>query len=289
MGRPSENLPRPGAVRIYSDPKMWEQTVIDAMQAAQLVVIRAESSQSLFWELRKARELVEPRRLLLLILEQGKYYEFRPELEALLNVRLPFLSSYRQQGFFRFNSDWTTEFLPLKSHFLRGSFSRPLQRSIQFALKPVFTDHGVDWTTPKISPLTLLARLVIVLAVITVLLPTPPVLSYDEQQIGACLIFSDGGVDKSPCDDPHDGEIFASVELHEQTRPSSTRLDEIGEQACAARFEEYVGIPWEDSTLDIFWVGPSGATWAVGDHTLMCVLVMSNDQRLVGSMKAAHQ
>jgi hypothetical protein len=178
IGRPGENLPSPGAARLYAGSEEWQRTVIDRMQAARLVVIRAGSGPGILWELHKAREIVEPRNLLILILKmrRRKYELFRQEAKKALGIRLPSLRwrwPMGRKGFFRFTSNWTPEFLPLTWPLLRRSVFRPLRAPMQFALKPVFVDHGQDWTQPPISKLVALAGLVILLfpiLIVTVLL-----------------------------------------------------------------------------------------------------------------------
>jgi hypothetical protein len=299
IGRPREGLPRPGAARLYPDPDEWQRAVIDRMRTARLVVIRLGSGPSVLWELQKARELVEPERLLVLILEYGKYHLLRHEAERALDVRLPVLSSYRQQGFFRFNRDWTAEFLPLRGHLFRSSFSRPLQRSMQFALKPVFQDYGVDWAQPPRSPLTLIARLTLILVFILTFLPLSAItkraegVPFDELRIGDCIQLPKTSeattVAAIPCAQPHDAEVFAAVQLHEQTRPSDDKMEQIANQSCSARFGGYVGTPWHDSALDFAGVSPTKESWAAGDRTILCVIGMSNGGKLVGSMKGMHR
>jgi Septum formation len=300
IGRPSEDLPRPGATRLYPDPEEWQRTVIERMQTARLVVIRVGSGPGVLWELQKAREMVEPRTLLLLILEHGGYHLFRHEAETALGVRLPVLPSYRQQGFFRFTPNWTAEFLPLRGHLLRTSFSKPLQRSMQFALKPVFADYRVDWALPPRSPLTLIARLILILiAIILIVTPFPATSErpgeapFDELRMGDCIQLPKANeartVDAVPCAQAHDVEVFAVVQLHEQTWPSDTKMEQIADQACSARFGEYVGTPWHDSTLDITWFSPIKESWAPGRQRMLCMLGMPNGGKLVGSMKGAHR
>lgn len=156
IGQPGESLPRPGAARLYATHEEWQRTVIERMQTSRLVVIRAGSGPGVMWELKKAREIIEPRKLLVFILRmrRNSYDLFRQDAEKLLGVRLPALPWKWQtgrSGFFRFSHDWKPELLPLSGPRLRGSVFKPLRSPMQFALRPVFADYGLEWVRPPIS------------------------------------------------------------------------------------------------------------------------------------------
>jgi Septum formation len=326
IGRPGENLPNPGAARLYSDSEEWQRTVIDRMQSARLVVIRAGSGSGILWELQKAREIVEPRNLLILIprMYRRKYNLFREEAKTALGIRLPTLRwrwPMGRKGFFRFTPNWTPEFLPLRWPLLRRSAFRPLQAPMQFALKPVFSDHGQNWTRPPISKLLALAGFALCLfpiLTVTVLVTgfgssestssTPPAsvvptttptvteapkkeVAFSDLQVGDCIQLPNANeattVDRIPCSQPHDVEVFAKVRMREKTLPSDSRMEQVADEACSARFGKYVGLPWYDSTLDFNWFIPTKESWAAGARTVLCVIGMSNGEKLTGSMQGA--
>jgi hypothetical protein len=156
IGQPGESLPRPGAARLYATHDEWQRTVVERMQTSRLVVIRAGSGPGVMWELQKAREIIEPRKLLVFVLRMRRksYKLFRQEAEKLLGVRLPALPwkwPTGRSGFFRFSHDWTPELLPLSGPRLRGSVYKPLRSPMQFALRPVFAIYGLEWVRPPIS------------------------------------------------------------------------------------------------------------------------------------------
>ena len=65
IGRPGERLPTPGAARIYTSDEEWKDVVKRQMQAAQLVVIRADVGENVFWELTQAVKTLNPQKLLI--------------------------------------------------------------------------------------------------------------------------------------------------------------------------------------------------------------------------------
>lgn len=76
IGKPGETLPTPGAARLYASDAEWKKVVIDQMQTARLVVIRAGTSEGLLWELKQAVQVMNPEKLLILILKmRKKHYE----------------------------------------------------------------------------------------------------------------------------------------------------------------------------------------------------------------------
>jgi hypothetical protein len=157
IGRPGESLPTPGAAKLYVSHEDWQPTVIGKMKTAKLVVIWVGNTPGVLWEMRKAREILRPCQLLLLIMMSSKVYDaFLNEAGQALGVSLPKRESLKKRGsirgFFRFSADWTPDFLPLKAPRLRhdGHF----RTLFKYALKPVFEDYGVKWVEPPIRKMT---------------------------------------------------------------------------------------------------------------------------------------
>ena len=156
LGRPGESLPTPGAAKLYVSHEEWQPEVIRQMKTAKLVVIWVGNTPGVLWEMRKAREILRPCQLLLLIMMSNKVYDaFRNEAGQALGVSLPKRDSLKKRGsirgFFRFSADWTPDFLPLKAPRLRQKDFTPL---FKYALKPVFEDYGVKWVEPPIRKMT---------------------------------------------------------------------------------------------------------------------------------------
>lgn len=95
-------------------------------------------------------------------------------------------------------------------------------------------------------------------------------------QVGQCLddvsfgfITDDNLVD---CDLPHTYEVFGDVTLPDGAFPGEDQIDTTAQQSCDAAFTSYVGTPYDQSTLDYSYVGPSTDTWAAGDRQIACLL-----------------
>jgi hypothetical protein len=95
IGQPGEDLPKPGAARIYASDEEWKEVVKHQIRAARLVVIRAGVGENLLWEFKQAIETVDPQKLLILVLTMKvKHYEsFRTKASEVLSVSLPKLQA----------------------------------------------------------------------------------------------------------------------------------------------------------------------------------------------------
>jgi hypothetical protein len=83
-----------------------------------------------------------------------------------------------------------------------------------------------------------------------------------------------------PCTSPHDGEVFAIYELPYEDLPSETKLADDAWFGCYQRFEDYVGTPYESSTLDIWTLTPTPEGWDAGDREVRCYVFDYQGARL---------
>ncbi|MBM7857145.1 hypothetical protein [Lentzea nigeriaca] len=85
VGRPGEDLPEVGALRLYLPDDAWQTAVLDLMRRARLVVLAVGGGQGLLWELSRAVEHVAPHRLVLFVdLLPDGYAEFRAAAAGVL-------------------------------------------------------------------------------------------------------------------------------------------------------------------------------------------------------------
>ncbi|WZH37977.1 MAG: septum formation family protein [Microbacterium enclense] len=95
-------------------------------------------------------------------------------------------------------------------------------------------------------------------------------------QVGECLddvstgiITTDNLVD---CDSPHTYEVFGDVAVPDGAFPGESAIDTTAQRSCDEAFASYVGVPYDESTLDYSYVGPSSDTWDLGDRQIACLL-----------------
>lgn len=67
IGRPRESVPELGAARIYVSDAEWKSKVLELIKRAAVVVIQPSTSSAVFWEIREALSLCDPRRVVLLL------------------------------------------------------------------------------------------------------------------------------------------------------------------------------------------------------------------------------
>ena len=124
-------------------------------------------------------------------------------------------------------------------------------------------------------------------------------LNADELQVGDCLDWPGGrddevelfdSVDAHPCVEPHDLEVFATVEYPSAQGvpyPGDEWITDFGFDECLTSFEPYVGAAYSvvpDIDITIFW--PSEESWNADDRTIHCLLFPIDDGvRLFGTLR----
>lgn len=109
--------------------------------------------------------------------------------------------------------------------------------------------------------------------------------------VGACLDDVPSGV-ISPsnlvdCAQPHTYEVFGSFFLSDGAFPGDDAIESSAYEGCDAVYPNYVGIPWEQSTLAYYYVSPSEETWAEGDREISCLLYDPDTDQTTGSLRGA--
>jgi hypothetical protein len=145
------------------------------MQTARLIVIRPGASGGLLWELKETVQVVNPKKLLILILKMGKkdYESFRTEADQIFNVIFPKFHGLKRfgtiSGFVRFSSDLSTNFLPLRAPSSAIVLYKPCCTLFKFTLKPIFEEYGLEWKPPpRVSKLVLWSGLLMCILVLLV-------------------------------------------------------------------------------------------------------------------------
>jgi len=96
IGRPDEKLPQVGALRLYVDGENWRPVLKDLLDVASLIVVRADSSAGVLWELSAIREGGHLHKCTLLLvgsdglpMGQADYLHFAKILESQLGIEMP--------------------------------------------------------------------------------------------------------------------------------------------------------------------------------------------------------
>lgn len=107
---------------------------------------------------------------------------------------------------------------------------------------------------------------------------------------GDCLgDFPDGEVetvDLYPCEEEHVQQVFMITEIEDEELPGQEQLEELILDDCLPTFEEFVGLPYEESELQINYLAPSEETWQEGDRDIVCTVVDPSGS-VTGSLEGA--
>jgi serine/threonine protein kinase len=93
------------------------------------------------------------------------------------------------------------------------------------------------------------------------------------------------------CDDPHDNEVYA-FGLYPADEgadfPANEDLEAFADNFCFEEFEEYVGIPYNDSIYYYTYFQPTEMSWEDGDREIVCILY-DQDGKMEGSKQNSQE
>lgn len=97
------------------------------------------------------------------------------------------------------------------------------------------------------------------------------------------------------CDKPHTQEAYAVVKYDGAdsdagaTYPSEAILAKFAEGACGQRYQSYVGIAYQDSSLFFTYLLPSPRSWQEGNDRSIICFVTTTGAELTASVKGTRQ
>jgi len=120
---------------------------------------------------------------------------------------------------------------------------------------------------------------------------------FDDVQTGDCFQTPSGAVivdiETVLCSAPHDAEVFAVVDHPAavgEPYPADGELEAFAVDACGGPFEEFVGLPYGTSVLDIYFLYPLAPRWtALDDRTIVCAAYDPADLSIRGSLEGANR
>ncbi len=106
----------------------------------------------------------------------------------------------------------------------------------------------------------------------------------DEEEAGAEQQVS--SVPVVDCEEPHDNEVFALVDLPDGEFPAD--VAEQAQQICDGEvFAEYLGVPMLESEYSAMTIYPTAETWADGDREVVCALYRDDLEKMTGLQRGA--
>jgi hypothetical protein len=108
-------------------------------------------------------------------------------------------------------------------------------------------------------------------------------------QVGDCLLDANtttpvNTIATVPCDQPHDSEIYASIDVDGASFPGADALRAEAEASCMDAFPDFVGIDYADSKYLFTTFIPTENSWAEGDREILCT-IYDDAGRTTGSLK----
>lgn len=90
-----------------------------------------------------------------------------------------------------------------------------------------------------------------------------------------------------PCSDEHMMEAYAVFDLEDGPWPGQDVVADDAESGCLDRWEDFVGVPYLESSLDLYAFFPLERTWnQLGDREVVCSVV-DPEGMTVGSLEGA--
>ena len=84
-----------------------------------------------------------------------------------------------------------------------------------------------------------------------------------------------GTVDVVPCEQSHESEVYAAMELPAGEYPGEAEVDTQAESFCEEEFEPFVGRPFLKSALEASTLVPTEESWTLDDDREILCTVMS--------------
>jgi len=88
-----------------------------------------------------------------------------------------------------------------------------------------------------------------------------------------------------PCSKPHDNEAFAVFDVTVASYPEGEGMWDLAYNSCMERFDSFVGLDYESSSLDILTMYPTVESWQQNDREVVCAVYDMEENKLVGSVK----
>lgn len=98
--------------------------------------------------------------------------------------------------------------------------------------------------------------------------------------VGACINSADVSGDEITdiptvdCSEEHDAQVFFKFDMDDGDFPGNEAVSTAAQEKCIPAFGDFVGTDYQESSLDIRFIGPSQDTWdQADDREVICFLV----------------
>jgi hypothetical protein len=91
-------------------------------------------------------------------------------------------------------------------------------------------------------------------------------------------------VEAVPCAEPHDLEAYHEFSLDGSEYPGDDEIAQQADTGCYDQYAGFVGMSYEDSTLDYFPYTPTEASWTEDGDRLVSCMIGDPEGRTTGSL-----
>lgn len=115
--------------------------------------------------------------------------------------------------------------------------------------------------------------------------------TFEELEVGQCLPFIEWEDEVSelpvvPCDQPHTDEVYLIFDAPDGDFPGDDALQSIASERCETAFGDFVGLPYMESELDMYWFVPTQMSWnRANDRAIQCIAFSYED--VTGTLRGA--
>lgn len=93
-------------------------------------------------------------------------------------------------------------------------------------------------------------------------------------------------VEAVPCDQPHDGEVYALFDMPDGDFPGEEAVSTAGDDRCVTEFATFIGTSYEESRYDITTLFPTQDSWEeLDDREVVCIVLDPEGGQLTGSLE----
>ncbi len=97
-------------------------------------------------------------------------------------------------------------------------------------------------------------------------------------KVGDCMPATDASgavqdTDVVTCDTPHADEVYYEFELPDGDFPGDTAIETAAGENCVPAFTDFVGLSYDESTLDFWYYSPTQESWeSANDRLVQCII-----------------
>lgn len=97
-------------------------------------------------------------------------------------------------------------------------------------------------------------------------------------------------VEGLPCGQSHDAEVYSLFDMAtgSSAYPGDDAVSTTAEDGCLDRFHAFVGVAYEYSVLDVYYLHPTEESWdEMDDREIVCMITAYDGSKLTGSMRGS--